>query len=155
MTDIVSGVLGDWLLEVAEYLDGTEPTAWTPVKGLTEFTPPQTEKNLEDDGEFDGTHWGSQIATGISWTAEATAKVPRASLPADPGQAILKAAGREIAEGGLVHVRFTKRGVTPAAGDQGVADVSYVENGGPKTDLTTAAITLTGRGALVPYTAAV
>ncbi|MGP5689777.1 phage tail tube protein [Glutamicibacter ardleyensis] len=151
---ITPGVLGDWLLEVAEYADGTTPTAWTPVLGIMELTPPQTEKNLEDDGEFDGTHWGSQVATGISWTAEATVKTPRASLPADPGQAILKAASREVLEGGFVHVRFSQRGVTPKAGDEGVADVTYVDAGGPKTDLTTAELTLTGRGALVPFTAA-
>lgn len=152
MTAITAGVLGDWLLEVGEYTDGTAPVTWTPVFGITELTPPQTEKNLEDDSEYDGTHWGSQIATGISWTSEATVKVPRATLPADPGQAILKAASREIAEGGFVHVRFSKRGVTPKAGDEGIADVSYVENGGPKTDLTSAAVTFTGRGALVPFT---
>ncbi|WP_313816346.1 phage tail tube protein [Citricoccus sp.] len=151
---IIAGVLGDWLLEVAPYTDGTEPTAWTLVRGITELTPPQTEKNLEDDGEYDGTFWGSQIATGISWTAEGTMKVPRASLPADPGQAILKAASREIAEDGLVHVRFRKRNAVPATGDEGIADVSYVEAGGPKTDLTTAELTLTGRGKLVAFAAA-
>jgi hypothetical protein len=151
---ITPGVIGDWLLEVAEYADETPPTVWTPVFGIMEFTPPQTEKNLEDDSEFDGTHWTSQIATGIGWTAEATIKTPRATLTADPGQAILKASSREVLEGGLVHVRFSQRGVTPKAGDQGIADVSYVDAGGPKTDLTTAELTLTGRGALVPFTAA-
>lgn len=150
---ITAGVLGDWLLEVAPYEDGTEPTTFTPVRGVTELTPPTPEKNLEDDGEFDGTHWGSQIATGISWTAEATVKVPRASLAPDPGQEILRAAGREIAEGGFVHVRFRKRNAEPATGDEGIADVTWAENGGPKTDLTTAALTLTGRGALVAFTA--
>ena len=151
---ITPGVLGDWLLEVAEYTDGTTPTTWIPVFGIMEFTPPQTEKNLEDDAEFDGTHWGSQIATGISWTAEATVKTPRASLPADTGQAILKAASRGVLEEGLVHTRFSQRGVTPKAGDEGIADVTYVDAGGPKTDLTTAELTLTGRGALIPFTAA-
>lgn len=150
---VTPGVLGDWLLEVGTYTDGTEPTAWIPVFGITELTPPQAEKNLEDDTEYDGTYWGSQIATGISWTGAATVKVARASLTEDPGQAIIKAASRGIAEEGLVHVRFSKRGVSPQAGEQGVADVSYVEQGGPKTDLTTAEVTMTGRGALDTFTA--
>lgn len=150
---ITPGVLGDWLMEVAPYTDGTEPTTWTPVLGIMELTPPQTEKNLEDDGEFDGTHWGSQIATGISWTAEATIKTPRATLPADPGQEILRTASRGVLEEGFVHVRFSQRGVTPKTGDEGIADVQFMDAGGPKTDLTTAELTLTGRGALIPITA--
>lgn len=151
---ITPGVLGDWTMEVAPYTDGTAPTTWTPVRGIMELTPPQTEKNYEDDGEFDGTHWGSQTATGISWTSEATVKTPRATLQPDPGQEILRAASREVLEGGYVHVRFSMRGVTPKKGDEGLADVQFMDAGGPKTDLTTAELTLTGRGALVPFTAA-
>ncbi|GAA3705369.1 hypothetical protein GCM10023081_46760 [Arthrobacter ginkgonis] len=149
---ITAGVLGDWLVEVAAYTDGTAPTTWTPLGGITEFTPPQREKNFENDAEFDGTHWGSQIATGISWTSEATVKRPRATLAEDPGQAILLAAAEEILEGGFVHVRFSQRGVTPKAGKEGIANVDLNDNGGPKTDQTTAALTLTGRGALIPFT---
>ncbi|UTT40253.1 hypothetical protein NMP99_03070 [Glutamicibacter mishrai] len=147
---ITPGVLGDWAMEVAPYTDGTAPTTWTRVFGITEFTPPQTEKNLEDDSEFDGTYWTSQIATGIAWTGEATLKTPRAGMAADPGQEILKTASRGVLEDGLVHVRFWQVGAT--TGDQGIADSTFVANGGPKTDLTTAALTLTGRGALVDYT---
>lgn len=152
-TTVTPGVLGDWLLEVGEYTDGTEPAEWTPVYGITELTPPQTDKNLEDDGEYDGTHWGSQVATGISWTAAATVKVARATLTQDPGQAILKTASRGVAEDGFVHVRFSKRGADPQTGEQGVADIGYVEQGGPKTALTTAEVTITGRGALEEFTA--
>src|SRR5690625_4451945 len=84
---ITPGVLGDWQLSVAEYGDGGDaPTEFTLVRGLTEFTPPQIEKNLEDDGEFDGSPWGSEVATGISWTAEGTVKVPRASLARTPAR---------------------------------------------------------------------
>src|SRR5690625_861827 len=147
---ITPGVLGDWQLSVAEYGDGGDaPTEFTLVRGLTEFTPPQIEKNLEDDGEFDGSPWGSEVATGISWTAEGTVKVPRASLAPDPGQEILRKAGRGVAEEGMVWCKFTKRGSTEGA-EVGVADVTFVEQGGPKTDITTAELTLTGRGALGP-----
>lgn len=152
MPDITPGVLGDWQVEVAAYTDGTAPTTWTRLLGITELTPPQTEKNLEDDGEYDGTHWGSQISTQISWTAEATVKTPRAGMTADPGQEILKTAGRGVLEEGLAHVRFIQTGAT--TGEEGIADVQWMENGGPKTDLTTAAVTMTGRGELAEYTPA-
>lgn len=150
---VTAGVIGDWLLECGAYTDGTAPVAWTPVYGIQEFTPPQTEKDLQDDTQFDGSHWGSQIGTKISWTAAATVLVNRAALTEDPGQAILRAASRGIAEEGFVHFRFSKRGVSPQAGEEGVADVSLVEQGGSKEALTTAEVTMTGRGALTEFTA--
>ena len=147
---ITPGVLSDWALEVAAYTDGTAPTTYVPVRGITEFTPPVTEKNLEDDGDFDGGAWGSQLATGISYTLEGTVKTPRGGMTADPGQAILEAAGLGVLEEGFVHWRaFNKKS---GVGYKGIADSTFAGNGGPKTDLTTAAFTLTGRGALEPFT---
>lgn len=147
MTEITPGVVRDWKLEVAAYVDGEEPTTWTPVLGITEFTPPKNEKNLEDDSSFDSEGHGSQIATGISWTSEGTVKRARASLTEDPGQAILRAAGEGLLEEGFVHVRVTNR-TKPTAARVGLADAQWEDNGGPHTDLTTAAFTLSGRGKL-------
>jgi len=149
--EIISGVVGDYQLEVAAYTSGADPTSWTIVRGMTEFTPPKVEKNLEDDSSFDSDGWGSQIATGLGWSAEGTVKIPRASLTPDPGQEILRAAGNGLAEDGLVHVRITNR-TTPTEGQVGVADASFTKNGGPRTDITTAAFTLSGRGALEDVT---
>lgn len=151
MTEITPGVIGDYQLEVAPYADGTDPTTWTIVRGITEFTPPAVEKNLEDDSSFDSDGWGSQIATGLGWTAEGTVKLPRAALTPDPGQEILRAAGVGLAEEGLVHVRITNR-TTPTAGRVGIADASFTENGGPRTDITKASFSLAGRGALADVT---
>lgn len=151
MTEIISGVVRDWKLEVAPYTDGAEPTSWTPVLGITEFTPPAVEKNLEDDSSFDSEGWTSQIATGLGWKVEGTVKRARASLTEDPGQAILRAAGNALLEDGLVHVRVSNR-EKPTAARVGVADASFTENGGPHTDLTTAAFSLAGRGALSDVT---
>ena len=149
-TSITPGVLSDWALDVGAYTDGTAPTSYLPVRGITEFTPPVPEKNLEDDGDFDGGAWGSQVATGISYKIEGTVKTPRGGRPADPGQAILAAAGSGVLEEGFVHFRcYNKRS---GVGHEGIADATFADNGGPKTDLTTAAFTLTGRGALEPYT---
>lgn len=151
MAEIIAGVVRDWKLEVADYTDGTAPTVWTTVLGVTEFTPPKFEKNLEDDSSFDSDGWGSQIATGLAWTAEGTVKRARASLTEDPGQAILRAAGGKLLEDGLVHVRISNR-TTPTVARTGIADATFEENGGPHTDLTTAAFTLSGRGALTDVT---
>jgi hypothetical protein len=151
MTEITPGVVSDWKLEVAAYTDGTTPTSYTPVLGLTEFTPPAVEKNLEDDSSFDSDGWGSQIATGLSWKIEGTVKRARASLTEDPGQAILRAAGNGLAEDGFVHVRISNR-TKPEVARVGIADASFTENGGPRTDITSAAFTLEGRGALTDVT---
>lgn len=148
-TPITPGKLSDWVLEVAAYADGTEPAEYVKVRGITEFTPPVTEKNLEDDGDFDGGDWGSQIATGISYTIEGTYKLPRGGYAADPGQAIIRAASLGTLEDGFVHFRAYDK--ITGEGHKGIADASTSANGGPKTDLKTEGFTLTGRGALEDY----
>lgn len=151
MPEITPGVVGDWQLEVAAYLDGTEPTTWTRVGGLKEFNPPSTEKGLEDDSSADSDGWLSEIATSLKWTASGTVKVARKGLPQDPGQAILEAAASEILEDGFVHVRVTNK-TAPTKAKQGIADAQFKDNGGPFTDATSAEFTLTGRGKLAPVT---
>ena len=64
----------------------------------------------------------------------------------------LKAAGIGVAEVGYVHVRCFNK--VSGEGWEGVADSTFTSNGGPKTDLTTAAFSLTGRGELKEYSAA-
>ena len=147
--DVTPGTVGDWVVDVQEYIAGQEPTTagWLRVPGLTEITPPQIEKNLEDDGEINGDPWGSQLGTGISWTSEGTIKVPRATMVVPESHKLLRAAGRGVAEDGFIWVRFYKVN-GDRSGDQGVADVTYTEQGGKKTDLTLAELTFTGRGRL-------
>lgn len=151
MTEITPGVVGDYKLEVAPYTDGVEPTVWTAVRGMTEFTPGQIEKNQEDDSSFDSDGWASVFSTGLSWKAEGTVKLPRASLTPDAGQEILRAAGSNYAEDGFVHVRISDK-TAPTKAATGIADVTFTKNGGPRTDLQTAAFALAGRGALEDVT---
>jgi hypothetical protein len=151
MAEIISGVVRDWQLEVAAYDDGVTPTTWTRVKGITDFTPPAIEKNLEDDSSFDSDGWASEIATGLGWKVEGTVKRARASLTEDPGQAILRAAGSGMLEDGLVHVRITNA-TKPTEARTGIADASFTDEGGAHTDLTTASFSLSGRGALEDVT---
>lgn len=150
---ITPGIVSDYVVEVAEYGEGTPPdgtaTTYTQVFGIQEFTPTSIEKNLEDDSDFDSGSWGSQVATGISYTATGTVKVPRATMTPDPGQEILRTAGKGVAEQGFVFFRVHKRGAT--TGQSGIADATFTEQGGSRTDLTTAEFTLTGRGELADY----
>ncbi|MDQ5861561.1 MAG: hypothetical protein M3536_04775 [Actinomycetota bacterium] len=148
---ITPGIVSDWILEVAAYADGTTPTTYTRVYGITDYTPPGVSKNLEDDSDFDSGAWGSQTGTGLDYEISGTVKVSRAGLTADPGQEILRAAGKAVADDGYVFFRTVKGGV---AGHSGVADASFTEGGGSRTDLTTAEFTLAGRGALADYTPA-
>ncbi len=146
---ITPGIVSDWVLEVAAYIEGVTPTAWTPVLGRTAYTPPGVSKNQEDDSDFDSGAWASQISTGLSYEFTGSVKLPRASMAADPGQAILVASGKNVAEAGFVHFRTWKRG--GGVGVQGVADVVFTEGGGSRTDLTMAEFTGTGRGATIEF----
>lgn len=147
---ITPGNVSDWELSVAAYTDGTAPASYTRVYGITDFTPPGVSKNLEDDSDFDSGAWGSQTGTGLDYEISGTVKVPRAGLAVDPGQEILRLAGRSVAEDGYVHFRVIKKGA--ATGYTGVADASFTEGGGSRTDLTKAEFTLAGRGELEDYT---
>ncbi|MDQ0854780.1 hypothetical protein QFZ79_002891 [Arthrobacter sp. V4I6] len=149
---ITPGLVSDWTLEVAAYTTGAEPTTYTRVYGITNYTPPGVSKSLEDDSDFDSGAWGSQTATGLDYEISGTVKVPVATATADPGQAILRAAGKGVGEDGYVHFRTVKK--DGATGHKGLADASFTEGGGARTDLTTAEFTLAGRGALADYTPA-
>jgi len=150
MATITPGIVSDWTLFVAPYTDGTIPTTFTQVFGITDFTPPGVTKNLEDDSDFDSGAWGSQTGTGLDYELSGTVKVPRASATADPGQAILRAAGKSVGEDGYVHFRAIKKGAT--TGYTGIGDATFTEGGGSRTDLTKADFTIAGRGELADYT---
>lgn len=147
------GIVSDYRLEVAAY-DGTGGgtdeipiDAFVVVRGIQEITPPSVEKNLEDDGDIDSGGWGSQLATGAEYTLELTCKVGRKGGTPDPGQEILRAAGRGIGVDGFVWWRLVSK--TDGSGEMGLADASFAEQGGARTDLTLAESTLTGRGRIV------
>ena len=150
---LAPGIVSDYLLEVAPYdgdASGTDEIpveSFVVVRGIQEITPPSVEKNLEDDADLDSGGWGSQIGTGAEYTVEGTVKRPRKGGADDPGQAILKAAGRGIGVDGFVWWRLTSK--VDGSGDMGLADASFTEQGGARTDLTLAEFTLTGRGELV------
>lgn len=147
------GIVSDCLLEVAAYdgdgsgKDTIPEDDFVPVRGIQEITPPSVEKNLEDDSDIDAGSWGSQIATGAEYTLELTCKVGRKGGTPDPGQEVLRKAGRGIGIEGFVWWRLVSK--TDGSGEMGLADASFTEQGGARTDLTLAESTLTGRGKIV------
>lgn len=147
---ITPGIVSDFVLEVAAYVDGGTAPTYTQVFGITNFTPPAVSKNLEDDSDFDSGGWASQVATGLSYEVSGTVKTPRATMTPDPGQEILKTAGKGLAEEGYVQFQIYKRGALD--GVTGTADCTFTEAGGARTDLTTAEFTLSGVGSLDTYT---
>ncbi|TSI11971.1 phage tail tube protein [Brevibacterium aurantiacum] len=144
------GLVSDYKLEVAEFTESaTTPsavTAWTVVRGIQEITPPAVEKNLEDDSDIDSGAWGSQLGTGLEYTIEGTAKRPQAGS-VDPGQEILKKAGKGAGQAGMVWWKLTSK--LTGEGEMGLCDSTFTEQGGARTDLKLAEFTLTGRGAIV------
>ena len=144
------GLVSDYLLEVAAFTgDAATPSAvtdWTVVRGIQEITPPAIEKNLEDDSDIDSGAWGSQTGTGLEYTIEGTAKRPQAGST-DPGQEILKNAGRGTGQAGMVWWKLTSK--LTGEGEMGLCDSTFTEQGGARTDLKLAEFTLTGRGAIV------
>lgn len=144
------GLVSDYLLEVAAFTgDAATPSAvtdWTVVRGIQEITPPAVEKNLEDDSDIDSGSWGSQTGTGLEYTIEGTAKRPQAGS-VDPGQEILKDAGRGTGQAGMVWWKLTSK--LTGEGEMGLCDSTFTEQGGARTDLKLAEFTLTGRGAIV------
>lgn len=151
---MTAGLVSDLLLEVAAVDETTtDPetvTEWTTVRGIQEITPPSIEKNLEDDSDLDSGAWGSQTGTGLEYTLEGTCKRPAAGAT-DPGQEILRTAGRNVGQPGNVWWKLTSK--STGEGDSGLCDVQFTEQGGARTALRLADFTLTGRGAIVPVEA--
>jgi hypothetical protein len=143
----VSALARKWKLDVD--ISGT----FTRVKGLRDFKPVAT-PDLQDDGVYDDEGWGSQTKTGLSWTAELT--IIRRYLASndtvyDPGQEQLRVHANSFGAAGVALVRWYDRNGGPEA-YQGYCEVGWVDQGGDRTALETAAITLTGKGARTAIT---
>lgn len=149
MADSVSTLARKFKLEVMPGTSDPTADAWTPVRGVQEFTPAK-EDNLEDDSDYDSDGWTSQTRTGQSWSLEV--KVARKATSSDTeaviydaGQEIVRAASDQFGTEGMVYVRWYNRN----GGDeayQGFAQAGFADDGGGVTALSTATITLTGNG---------
>lgn len=133
-----------WKMEIdaSEAQDGS---AWTPVRGITNFQP-AIDQTTQDDSDYDSGIWGSKVVTQLMWSLVCDlARKTAAGYTEDPGQAILRTAYDKTGAAGVVHVRWYDRNGGPEA-FEGFGTVSWSEKGGATSDLSSVTATVSGRG---------
>ncbi len=129
----------------------TSTPSWAALAGITELTP-GVEGSLQDDSDFDGEGWGSQVNTLNAWTVEGKVRrgVMAGSTPPvyDPAQEILRLAAAETGVDNVVHVRWYEMepGGPRVEAYEGYAAVTWSEDGGGVDAISIVSFTLTGRG---------
>jgi len=124
---------------------------WTAVNGIMELKPGK-ETTLQDDSDFDGAGWKSQVATALAWSLEL--KLKRAPTVAsatayDAGQEALRTASDALGTANRKDVRWyevTASGPVKEA-YRGYCTVSWNPDGGGMDAADTVSVTLTGQGA--------
>lgn len=135
-----------------------EIPVWTPVNGITDFTPGY-EPSLQDDSDFDSLGAGSDVVTAYKWSIELTvARKVKADDPEayDPGQEALRtAASKKTGLANVVDIRWYEMNLDDdgevigplTEAHRGFAAAQFAHEGGAYDALSTATITLSGRGA--------
>lgn len=141
-----STLVRKWYLDVST--DGG--TTWIGVFGITEFTP-GVEGSMQDDSDFDGEGWLSEINSANRWKNEG--KVRRGTLASeptsyDPGQEALRLAGAKTGVANVIDCRWYEMepGGPRVEAYQGKAAVAWTPDGGNTEALDTVSFTLSGRG---------
>lgn len=144
-----------WYVDV-DANDGVGTASWLPVLGITNLTPNFDNANLEDDSDFDSGGFQSQTKTASGWSMQLT--VARKSTVVDqtaydPGQEHLrtKSIGK-FGPSNSVYVRIYEMEPDGPRVEAyyGRASVSWQDQGGAETALSTVQVTLTGQGELAP-----
>ncbi|MEU5863500.1 hypothetical protein ABZ815_20185 [Nonomuraea sp. NPDC047529] len=137
----------DWVVEVNTTPDAS--ATWTKLRGLTSFEE-EIKTKTEDDSDFDGDGWASEVATQRAWTLKCKGNRKRDdSAPTfvpDPGQDYVRRAGRVVGLSASVEVRWYRRDGAPDA-YTGTATVDYKGSGGKTTDLEPFEIEFVGQSA--------
>lgn len=138
------------------YLDVNTGTAaspvWTGVFGITEFQP-KVEGSLQDDSDFDGEGWKSQVNTANAWSNEGKVKrgiAPGVATPPvyDPGQEHLRLKAAQTGVANVAHCRWYEMEPNGPRVEayEGHAAVTWAEDGGNMEALSFASFVLAGRG---------
>jgi hypothetical protein len=143
-----STLVRKWWLDVNT--GTTASPVWTPVGGLTNFTP-SLNPTLQDDSDFDSGGYKSSTVTALDWGASFTVsrKVqPNAPTTYDPGQEKLRTTSLLMGVENTVEIRFYEMsdGGPRVEAYQGNAAVSWSPSGGAMDALDEVAVTLTGQG---------
>lgn len=142
-----------WFLDVDSTPNGPSST-WLPVRGITNFVPVTDDGGFEDDTDFDGQGAKSQAKTltGFSATSTVARKVDDDdSTQYDEGQEFLRAAFEQnTGVQAVAHVRFYEMepGGPRVQAYEGWVAGSWAEQGGTVGGLSSAMVTMNGRGAV-------
>lgn len=135
-----------WFLDV----EGATADSWIGVFGITEFKD-VLEASMQDDSDFDGEGWLSEVNTANRWKIEA--KVIRKTLAEtptsyDPGQEKIRLAAAETGVENVLRIRWYEMepGGPRVEAYEGFAAVSWSPDGGSTEAVSTASIVLSGRG---------
>lgn len=129
----------------------------TAIRGITNFQP-AIASTTQDDSDYDsvdpvtGISWGSDVTTQLKWSL--VIKLDRktaAGYAEDPGQAALRAAYDKAGPASRVNVQWFDRNGGPEA-FQGTGLVTWSEDGGDLTALSSVSVTVMGRGPRVTIT---
>jgi len=138
-----------WYLDIQT---GTEALpVFAGVFGIQEFKH-TVDTGTQDDSDFDSEGWKSEVATSNAFKIELKVKRARQDgvTPAvyDVGQEILRNAGATTGEANIVVVQWYEMepGGPRVEAYEGTVAVQYSEDGGAMDALSTATITLIGRG---------
>lgn len=142
---LVSTLASKWKLDV-DLSPAQDGTNFVAVRAITDFKP-DVSVTTQDDSDYDGNGWGSDVKTQLKWSnvVKLARKRGQSSNAYDPGQEALKAAHDVFGNAGTVLVRWYDRNGGPEA-YQGFAQVQWSEDGGNTTALDTASVTLNGQG---------
>jgi len=142
-----------WRVDV-DLNDGVGSPSWVPVAGITNLAPNFDNAHFEDDSDYDSSGFQSQTKTAAAWGATITIARKGQTSDAttyDPGQEHLrtKSIGKfGIANSVTVRIYEMEPNGPRIEAYTGKASVSFQEQGGAETALSTAQITLNGQGAL-------
>jgi len=146
-----------WALDV-DINYGLGAAIWTGLFGLTEFTPAGT-PGLQADSDYDSGGYTSSTVTTQEWSITATMRrgvIAATPTAYDVGQEYLRNRSRNMGPANTAHIRYYELN-GGAAGPrveayEGYCAVQYTNNGGGPDALSTAGLTLTGQGLLLPIT---
>ena len=141
-----STLVRKWYLDVST----DDGSTWVGVFGIIEFKP-ALEGSMQDDSDFDGEGWLSEINSANRWKNEF--KVRRGTLTSDekaydPGQEILRLAGGKTGVENVVLCRWYEMEPEGPRVEayQGTAAVSWSPDGGNTEALDTVSVVTSGRG---------
>jgi hypothetical protein len=146
-----------WAMDVDTNYGISSAALWVGVFGMTEFTPTGA-PGLQADSDYDSGGYTSSTATTQEWGVTATLRrgvIGVTPTQYDPGQEYLRLKSKNMGPANSAHIRYYElNGPTGPKVEayEGICAVAYSNNGGGMDALSTAGLTLTGQGALLPVT---